>query len=71
MCNTATERKFCVLLEDIFKNCEKFSYEAKFQIFWQVAESANKSISQILVNLRPMSLIWKLPWSRTITTPTI
>ena len=27
-CNTALEREFCHLFEKIFKNCEKFSYEA-------------------------------------------
>ena len=39
-CNTVMERKFCVLFGTFFKNCEKFSYEALFLFFWQVAESA-------------------------------
>ena len=36
----AMERGFCGLFGDIFKNCEKCSYEALFSFFWQVAESA-------------------------------
>ena len=57
MCNTATERKFCVLLEDIFKNCEKFSYEALFAYLWQEAELAHadlKSNFKIRGYLRPI-----------------
>ena len=34
MCNMAMERKIYKLLEDIFKNCEIFSYEAYFEFFW-------------------------------------
>ena len=51
------ELKYCGLLEDILKNYEKISYEAKFEFFCQVGESANKSISRVLVNLRPLSLL--------------
>ena len=40
MCNMSYERKFCWLLGDIFKNCEKLSYVAEFALFWQVAEFA-------------------------------
>ena len=40
MCNMSYERKFCRLLGDIFKNCEKLSYVAEFAFFWQVAELA-------------------------------
>ena len=43
-CNTAMERKFCRLLGNVFKNCEKFSYEAEFAFFQRVAESAKKLI---------------------------
>ena len=43
-CNTAMERKFCGRLGDVFKNCEKFSYEAEFAFFQRVAESAKKLI---------------------------
>ena len=28
LCNTAMERQFYRLSEDVFRNCEKFSYEA-------------------------------------------
>ena len=51
MCNTAIEREFCWLSEDNFENCEKSFYEAQFSFFWQVAESANKPIFKVLVNL--------------------
>ena len=67
-CNTAMERKFCWLSEDNFENCEKSFYEAQFSFFWQVAESANKPIFKVLVNLRSLSYMWKLPWSMTINT---
>ena len=50
-CNTAMERKFCWLSEDNFENCEKSFYEAQFSFFWEVAESANKPIFKVLVNL--------------------
>ena len=39
-CNTAMERKFCGLLGDVFKNCEKCSYEAKLAFFW-IAENSD------------------------------
>ena len=42
MCNTALEREFCGFYRNIFKNCEKCSYEAVFAFFWQVAEMTNK-----------------------------
>ena len=38
----ALERKFCGFYRNIFKNCEKCSYEAVFAFFWQVAEMTNK-----------------------------
>ena len=41
MGNTAKERKFCGLFGDIFKNCEKMSYEAQFAFVWHVVEFAN------------------------------
>ena len=44
MCNTGMKRKFCGLFGDIFKNCEKCSYQAVFAFFWPVAEIANKPI---------------------------
>ena len=44
ICNTGMERKFCGLFGNIFKNWEKWSYEAIFAFFWQVAEMANKPI---------------------------
>ena len=43
-CNMAMERKFCGLLGDVFKNCEKFSYKAKLAFFWQEAEMANADL---------------------------
>ena len=43
-CNTGMERKFCGLFGNIFKNCEKYFYEAVFAFFCQVAEMANKPI---------------------------
>ena len=46
MCNKSYERKFCWLLGDIFKNCEKLSYGAEFAFFWQVAELANNPITR-------------------------
>ena len=46
MCNMSYERKFCWLLGDIFKNCEKLSYGAEFAFFWQVAELANNPITR-------------------------
>ena len=45
MGNTAKERKFCGLFGDIFKNCEKMSYEAQFAFVWQVVEFVNKQIT--------------------------
>ena len=38
-CNTAMERKFCGLLGDVFKNCEKFFNEAKLAFFWITVNS--------------------------------
>ena len=46
MCNKSYERKFCWILGDIFKNCEKLSYGAEFAFFWKVAELANKPITR-------------------------
>ena len=40
-CNTRMERKFCWFFGNISKNFEKFSYEAVFAFFWQVAEMTN------------------------------
>ena len=60
MCNTAMEREFCGLFGDISKNYEKYSYEALFSFFWQVAESAYadlKSNIKIWGNSRPTSTI--------------
>ena len=51
-CNTAIEREFCWLSEDIFKNCEKSFYEAQFSFFWQLAELTKKPIFKEMVNLR-------------------
>ena len=54
------ERKFCGLFGNIFKNCEKYFYEALFAFFWQEAESAYadlKSNFKIRGYLRP---IWPL-----------
>ena len=45
-CNTAMEREFCTLFGNIFKNCEKSSYEAKWACFWQVVQFANKPITK-------------------------
>ena len=59
-CHTGMKRKFCGLLGEIFKNCEKCSYEAVFTFFWQEAESAYanlKSNFKIRGYLRP---IWPL-----------
>ena len=44
MGHTAMERKFCGLSGDGFRNCEKYSYEAKLAVFWQVAEMANANL---------------------------
>ena len=44
--------KFCRIFGNIFKNCEKCSYEEIFALFWQVAEMANKPIYKVLVNLK-------------------
>ena len=54
------KQKFCGLFGDIFRNCEKCSYEALFAFFWQVAELAYadlKSNFKIRGYLRP---IWPL-----------
>ena len=51
-CNTGMERKFCGLFGNIFKNCEKYFYEAVFAFFCQVTEMANKPIYWEFVNLR-------------------
>ena len=60
------EREYSWLFDDTFENCKNLSYEAEFSFFWQVAELANMLIYPVLVNLRSMSSIWKLPWSMTI-----
>ena len=40
-CYMAMERQFYGVLEDFFKNCQKPSYETKFEFSWLVAESAH------------------------------
>ena len=40
-CYTAMERQFYGVSEDLFKNCQKPSYKAKFGFSWQMAESAH------------------------------
>ena len=41
MGNMVMEWKLYGLFGDIFKNCEKLSYEAQFAFVWQVVEFAN------------------------------
>ena len=40
-CYTAMEWQFYGVLEDFLKNCQKPSYETKFEFSWLVAESAH------------------------------
>ena len=61
-CNT--EQKFCGLFVNNFKNCENLTYEAKFAFFCgRICKKAN---NLVLVNLRCLSTICKLPWYITI-----
>ena len=46
MGNTAKEREFYRLSEDVFWNCENIFYEALFVFYWQMAESTNKPITR-------------------------
>ena len=39
-CNTAMEREFYYLSEEVFRNYEKKSYEAKFAFFWNFSPQA-------------------------------
>ena len=40
-CNTAKEQEFYELIDNIFKKCDKISYEAQFEFSWQLAESTH------------------------------
>ena len=60
MCNTVMERKFCGLSGDVFRNCEKFSCEAKLAFFWQVAEMANADLKSNFKSRGYLRQLWPL-----------
>ena len=70
-CNMSYERKFCQLSEYVQVQKVGSLIKSTHVFKWNSADFDKFVNSQKLVNFRPFSLIWKLPWPMAITMPTI